>query len=81
MVENAEAAVASTGSQPCGSGACAIGVAAATETRGSVRLPVVQPSGEVIPTGADYDPTTDRVAGSAISGRVKLLYDGGFVTQ
>ena len=65
----------------CGSGTCAIGVAAATEARESIRLPVVQPSGEVISTEADYDPKIGRVVSTAISGTVKLLYDGGFATQ
>lgn len=63
----------------CGSGSCAIGVAAAAAARGAVRLPVVQPSGEIITTFVGYDSTSRRPVSPAISGGVEILYDGGFV--
>jgi histidine racemase len=62
----------------CGSGTCAIGVAAAMAARGPVRLPVRQPSGEVITTDAEYDPARNRPVSSAIAGQVRILYDGGW---
>jgi histidine racemase len=65
----------------CGSGTCAIGIAAATSSRESVRLPVVQPSGQVIITNAGYDQAAGQVQSSTISGVVDILYDGGFVLQ
>jgi diaminopimelate epimerase len=63
----------------CGSGSCAIGVAAAAAARGAIRLPVRQPSGEIIETFAGYDPARRRPVSPAITGGVKVLYDGGFV--
>jgi diaminopimelate epimerase len=65
----------------CGSGSCAIGVAAAMTAKGAVRLPVIQPSGEIIYTNADYDSERSRAGRSAISGEVRILYDGGFITH
>jgi diaminopimelate epimerase len=62
----------------CGSGTCAIGVAAAMAARRPVTLPVMQPSGEVITTDADYDPAGNRPVSSAIAGQVRVLYDGGW---
>lgn len=64
----------------CGSGSCAIGVAAAMAARGPVRIPVIQPSGETIFTRADCD-SRSRIVSSTISGGVRILYDGGFVAE
>jgi diaminopimelate epimerase len=64
----------------CGSGTCAIGVAAAIAGKGPVRLPVIQPSGEIITTSADCD-SRSRTVSSTISGRVRILYDGGWVAE
>lgn len=58
----------------CGSGTCAIGVARAWKAGEFTRLNVVQPSGEIIRTEADYGPGT--VSRSFIAGGVKILYDG-----
>jgi diaminopimelate epimerase len=63
----------------CGSGSCAIGVAAAAAARGAVRLPVIQPSGDAINTFADYDSARSQPVSPTITGGVKILYDGGFV--
>jgi histidine racemase len=65
----------------CGSGSCAIGVAAAMAARGPVRLPVIQPSGEIITATADCDSARSRAVSSTISGRVRILHDGGFVAE
>lgn len=65
----------------CGSGSCAIGVAAAAKARGAVRLPVIQPSGDIIKTFADYDSARRRPGSPTIAGRVTILYDGGFVAE
>jgi len=60
----------------CGSGTSAIGIAAATATRESVRLAVVQPSGEEIVTEAEYSKSLGVVVRSFIAGAVRVLYDG-----
>jgi diaminopimelate epimerase len=65
----------------CGSGSCAIAVATAMAAGGPVRLPVIQPSGEIITTYADYDSSRSRTVSSTISGEVRILYDGGFITH
>jgi diaminopimelate epimerase/ribosomal protein S18 acetylase RimI-like enzyme len=62
----------------CGSGTSAIGIALATAARSSVRVDVIQPSGETISTSADYDPSVGIIA-SQISGTVKVLFDGEVV--
>lgn len=59
----------------CGSGTSAIGIALATAMRSSVRVDVIQPSGETISTSANYDPSVG-VTASQISGTVKMLFDG-----
>jgi ribosomal protein S18 acetylase RimI-like enzyme/diaminopimelate epimerase len=60
----------------CGSGTCAIGVAAAIAESASVRLAVIQPSGETISTEAEFGSGTRSVAKSLIYGSVTVLYDG-----
>jgi histidine racemase len=62
----------------CGSGTCAVGVAAAARAGGAERLSVTQPSGEVIITDSEYDSDLAQVTGSSITGQVKILYDGEF---
>lgn len=57
----------------CGSGTSAIGIAAATQAKGSVKLAVVQPSGESIVTEATF---RGKVTKSTIAGRVNVLYEG-----
>jgi histidine racemase len=58
----------------CGSGTSAIGIALASESKRSVELPVVQPSGESIKTTALYE--SGSVKKSRIAGNVAVLYDG-----
>ncbi len=58
----------------CGSGTCAIGIAAAYALGESVRLEVIQPSGEPITTEARY--AAGGVVRSFISGKVQTIYDG-----
>lgn len=60
----------------CGSGTCAIGVAAALATKQNQKLNVIQPSGESITTEATFDNETGEVVASNIAGRVSVLYDG-----
>lgn len=60
----------------CGSGTCAIGVAEALRHRQSIRLDVVQPTGETIATLAELGTHSGEVTGSWISGAVKILYEG-----
>jgi diaminopimelate epimerase/GNAT superfamily N-acetyltransferase len=62
----------------CGSGTSAIGIAVATKERRAVRLPVIQPSGEVITTRAEYEAGAGQVTSSAITGGITTLYDGEF---
>lgn len=62
----------------CGSGTCAIGLAVSAETGTSLTLPVVQPSGETITTGSEYNSGLGKVVASAITGRVMIYYDGEF---
>jgi diaminopimelate epimerase len=58
----------------CGSGTCAIGMAAAWERGESVALEIIQPSGESISVAADY--ADGRIKKASISGTVGILYDG-----
>jgi hypothetical protein len=60
----------------CGSGTCAIGVAAALVTKQNQKLNVIQPSGESITTEAVFDNETGEVVASNIAGEVSVLYDG-----
>lgn len=60
----------------CGSGTCAIGVATAERMKQSVRLNVVQPSGESISSEATYE--NDKVSKSTIAGTAAVLFDGEF---
>ncbi len=61
----------------CGSGTSAIGVAMATQKRSSIKLPVIQPSGETITTEAAF--RGGKVSSSVITGKVGILYDGELV--
>ncbi len=58
----------------CGSGTCAIGVAAALVAGENKTLEVIQPSGEKIATTATIE--NSEVVSSYISGTVRILYDG-----
>lgn len=60
----------------CGSGTCAIGVAAATAKKQNQKLEVIQPSGESITTEAAFDNKSGKVVASNIAGKVSILYDG-----
>lgn len=60
----------------CGSGTCAIGVAAALAQKQTQKLEVVQPSGESIVTEAIFDNESGEVITSNIAGKVSTLYDG-----
>ncbi|HTH71778.1 MAG TPA: hypothetical protein VL737_00245 [Candidatus Pristimantibacillus sp.] len=60
----------------CGSGTSAIGIAAATAQGESVKLSVIQPSGEAIITEAEYSKALGAVVRSFIAGTVETLYDG-----
>lgn len=62
----------------CGSGTCAVGVAAALAAGDNQSLEVIQPSGESIRTEAEIDPDTKSVKVSRISGTVESIYDGRF---
>jgi diaminopimelate epimerase len=61
----------------CGSGTCSIGVAVAKATRGSVKLDVLQPSGQTISTESDFN--GNQVEASRITGTVDTLHDGKFI--
>jgi histidine racemase len=60
----------------CGSGTSAIGMALAVEFERPMRAKVIQPSGEIIRTEADYN--GGKVRSSYIVGRVDVLYDGEY---
>lgn len=60
----------------CGSGTCAIGVAAATTKKQNQKLEVIQPSGESITTEARFNTESGEVIASSIAGKASILYDG-----
>ena len=64
----------------CGSGTSSIGVALAMSQRNSLSQDVIQPSGQVIRTIADFDLSQSKVVSSSIAGSVDVLFDGEFVT-
>lgn len=64
----------------CGSGTSSIGVALAMNQKDSLAQDVIQPSGQIIRTLANFDASQSKVVSSSIAGKVDILFDGEFVT-
>ncbi len=58
----------------CGSGTCAIGIALANKNSSSIKLDVIQPTGETIHTIATE--SNGLIPKSEIAGKVSCIYDG-----